>query len=1376
LFYKYVAANAAGSVDTAGVLRQTQIVDNPLGHEYIESASRFWIYFATTCFGFPSKHCHLAWRENILFMNHRTIATALVFVLLLVIMVWSFGSSAANSTSFPASPSTAEPAEAGDVFQEQNEEEVDADLGKWGRGIDREQYLRARGDYIARKRGIEPGLPFNPELRSQAIDQMERQERGRRLESIVSGDLTPAAGGAWTAIGPAPLPNGIGSSGAVSGRVTSIAVDPTNPNNVYLGTAQGGVWRSTNGGTTWTAIFDGADSLAIGALAVAPSQPSTLYVGTGEFNGCGDCFFGAGLYRIDNANTAPTLIGPINPQETISGLTYRVFEGRSITRILVHPSNPGMIWVSTGRGIGGSGANGKGVIPAIAQRGVFRSTTAWPSTNPSDVHFEKLTLPAASADQDTPDMIMEPGNPDNIVVAQIGLSGSGQPSGIYRTTNATAVTPAFSLALNLVVSGIRVSLSVNKTGSTVTVYAATSETPTNTGGCTSVNSGAVRRSIDGGANWSGQLTGGGGFCAGQCFYDMPIAVDPTNANRVYVGGQAASTCGGIVRQATDGGNGGVGNSFQQDSTNLHADNHALVFDGAGNIFCGNDGGVWKRSASASAGTSWTNLNTAPLNTLQFESIAVHPTDRFLMIGGTQDNGTEYQQSSTGNWSQAEGGDGGYCVIDDSATDTVNVNMYHTFFNQTGTQIGFDRAVNTTCLPVKNFWPTRGVGFSAGGDAEQPSLSCDGTANYLHNGLQLTDSVLFYAPMAVGPGVPNTVYFGTDRLYRSSDRGDHMTIVSQEPISVNPPPFNTNSPISTIAIWRGGDNIRVVGLQNGQVWATANGSSTLVNLNPPIPANPTGSATNKFIGRARVDPNNKNVAYITLSYYAPAGQGIWKITNLAAAAVAGGAAPVWVQAGNGIPSIPINAFAIDPQNSNNLYAGTDIGAYFSNDGGANWSPFGGGLPRSAVFDLQIQPSFRILRAATHGRGVWETDLVSPAASTIQFTSGSSSVTEGQVSATVTVTRGGDTSFPATVNYATSDSAGASGCSSANGSARCDYIQTLGTLNFAANETSQQISIPIISDGYVEGAEQFTMSLSNPAGNNVSLGAQASIAITINDSGLTGTNPIDATDSFVREQYVDFLNREPDPAGLNFWMNNINGCGADATCREVQRINTSGAFFLSIEFQETGYLIERIYKTAYGDASASSSLGGTTHPITAPVIRLNEFLPDTQRISRGVVVLVGNWQQQIEDNKQAFTEEFVQRQRFLTAFPLTLTPTQFVETLNDNAKDSNGVKPLSQSERDQLISDLTTGMKTRAQVLRAVAEDQQLKDSESRRAFVLMQYYGYLRRNPNDAPEATLDYAGFEFWLNKLNQANGDYLQAEMVKAFLSSIEYRQRFGS
>jgi hypothetical protein len=199
---------------------------------------------------------------------------------------------------------------------------------------------------------------------------------------------------------------------------------------------------------------------------------------------------------------------------------------------------------------------------------------------------------------------------------------------------------------------------------------------------------------------------------------------------------------------------------------------------------------------------------------------------------------------------------------------------------------------------------------------------------------------------------------------------------------------------------------------------------MVNLASPFPANPNGSA-NKFAGRVAIDPNNKNIGYVTLSYFAPAGQGIWKITNLVAGAAPGAPAgtAVWTAAGNGIPSIPINALAIDPLNSNVLYAGTDIGVYNSTDGGANWAPFGSGLPRSSVFDLQIQPAFRLLRAATHGRGVWEAALISPAASTVQFNASTDSVGEAQGSKTVTITRGGDTSFPASVNYATGDASGA-----------------------------------------------------------------------------------------------------------------------------------------------------------------------------------------------------------------------------------------------------------------------------------------------------------------------------------------------------------------
>lgn len=236
--------------------------------------------------------------------------------------------------------------------------------------------------------------------------------------------------------------------------------------------------------------------------------------------------------------------------------------------------------------------------------------------------------------------------------------------------------------------------------------------------------------------------------------------------------------------------------------------------------------------------------------------------------------------------------------------------------------------------------------------------------------------------------------------------------------------------------------------------------------------------------------------------------------------------------------------------------------------------------------------------------------------------------------------------------------------------------------------------------------------------------------------------------------------------------LTSCGNDPQCIEVKRINVSAAFYISIEFQETGYLVVRLYKSAYGDAMGTSTFGGP-HQLPVPIVRFNEFLPDTRHIGEGVVVGAPGWEQQLENKKQAFVTEFVQRSRFTPTLPTTMTPAQFVDQLNTNAGNV-----LSTSERDAAIAFFggaanTSNMTARAQALRQVAEDQNLRNAEFNRAFVLMQYFGYLRRNPNDPPDT--DYSGFDFWLTKLNQFNGNFVQAEMVKAFIISGEYRQRFG-
>ncbi len=371
-------------------------------------------------------------------------------------------------------------------------------------------------------------------------------------------------------------------------------------------------------------------------------------------------------------------------------------------------------------------------------------------------------------------------------------------------------------------------------------------------------------------------------------------------------------------------------------------------------------------------------------------------------------------------------------------------------------------------------------------------------------------------------------------------------------------------------------------------------------------------------------------------------------------------------------------------------------------------------------------------------------------TIQFAPATYTVSEAAGVVTVTVTRAGDTTVAAAADCTTFDQ---------TATERRDYLLTLGRLEFAAGETQKTVTVFITNDVHVEGDETFQVVLSNPS-VGAALGAATTATVTIaSDDAVLGPNPIDDTTFFVTQQYRDFLNRDPDGGGLNFWRSGIESCGADAQCREVKRIDTSAAFFLSIEFQETGYLVYRMYKAAYSDLNP---------PAVPTPVRLREFLSDTQQIGRGVQVGIGNWQAQLESNKQSYAAAFVARLRFNTAYPQSMTAAQFVDALNANTGGA-----LSTPERDALVSALSSGAMSRAQVLRAVAEDADFVNAEFRRAFVLMQYFGYLRRNPDDPQDTNFD--GYNFWLQKLNQFAGDFRQAEMVKAFILSIEYRQRFG-
>lgn len=245
-----------------------------------------------------------------------------------------------------------------------------------------------------------------------------------------------------------------------------------------------------------------------------------------------------------------------------------------------------------------------------------------------------------------------------------------------------------------------------------------------------------------------------------------------------------------------------------------------------------------------------------------------------------------------------------------------------------------------------------------------------------------------------------------------------------------------------------------------------------------------------------------------------------------------------------------------------------------------------------------------------------------------------------------------------------------------------------------------------------------------------------------------NPIDNTEFFVRQHYLDFLGRQADPPGLQYWMDNINQCGGDPACIDHRRVEVSKAFFLSIEFQETGFFATRFYKAAY-----------------ARMPSLEEFFRDKGLVSQGLIVGQDGWENLLATNKNTFTNTFVSRSEFSTAYGF-MTNQQYVDQLLANAGITDS------AFRNDLINGLTSGQYSRATVLRKIVDDPGFISREYNRAFVMMQYIGYLRRHPSDPPDGP-SMPGYFFWLDKLNRENNPN---EMVRAFLLSTEYRNRFGS
>jgi hypothetical protein len=356
---------------------------------------------------------------------------------------------------------------------------------------------------------------------------------------------------------------------------------------------------------------------------------------------------------------------------------------------------------------------------------------------------------------------------------------------------------------------------------------------------------------------------------------------------------------------------------------------------------------------------------------------------------------------------------------------------------------------------------------------------------------------------------------------------------------------------------------------------------------------------------------------------------------------------------------------------------------------------------------------------------------PGPNSVQFSSANYSVSEGSPRAEITLTRSGDTSGAASVSYATNDGAGLQNCDMVNGKAspRCDFENTIGTVQFAAGETSKTLSVAIVDDAYAEGNETFTINLTGASGATLAAQSAATVMIMDNDNS-NGVAPIDDTNFFVRQQYIDFLGREPDPPGFDGWVQSINNCSGDTT--QCDRVHVSEAFFRSPEFQQRGYFTYRFYSVGLG-----------RKPDYA------EFAPDLARVSGFLDA------SELEAAKVAFIADFMARPAFANTYN-GLGNTQYVDTLLNTA----GV---TLTNRQAMINDLNNASLTRAQVLRQIVESGEVSAKYFNQSFAVMEYFGYLRRDPD---------AMYLNWIDVLDQG-GD--SRSMVDGFVSSSEYRLRFG-
>lgn len=848
----------------------------------------------------------------------------------------------------------------------------------------------------------------------------------------------------WVPLGPATIPDGQTDTTAgpalspVSGRVSAIAVHPTNPNIVYVGGAQGGIWKSTNALSatpTWTPMSDHQPSMAIGDIAIDPVNPNIVYVGTGEPNGSCDSYYGRGILRSADGGLTWTIFG------TGAG---GPFDGQSVSKIVIDPVTAGStatttLWASTARAFLSSGTEQCIAAPEAWNGAVWRSTDSgatWVLQNvPTGVVAPNARIHDMALDPTNSNILyvgvrtngiwksvnakgapatftkLAGGLPDLLATnpltlrSTIGIGGAAVPGTLFLSLESSLGSALWGMYKSLdggatwahVDAGVNGTCNVTVASRTVTRVTGPAFTAAMIGQRIIVNnsfSRTVANVVDAntlttstaentfsatlaGVSWSvGTYPT---YCDGQCFYNMTLALDPTDAtgNSVYIGGNpsffSADTSGTFPVhtnwRSTDGGNTWAGIS-QGDgvSGGLHTDDHKIAFDSTGVVYDGNDGGIWR---SNDHGASWTTMNTNVAIT-QFQSVGLHPSNPNIVLGGTQDNGTNVQNPALQplpKWFHADFGDGGQSFIDQSTPSR----MFHTYFNGSFAFMG----------------PARSKTGGAGGPGSWDFVgSYYGAGGAYYNGINATDPVSFYAPIAAHPAfTPNVVYFASNKLYRAPDpQPPCCPTVAVPPfcgfpsvVCTTPPSWTVKSPpltgqfLSAIGVFPAllaGEEVIYTGASDGRISVSMNvdgsaGLATWTTISGVAPLPP------RFVTEIEVDAgdatgNTALAAFSGFNVTTPTRPGhVFRTVNgLSGAAT-------WTDLSGDLPDLPVNALAIDPTRTPHiLYAGTDIGVFQSLDDGAHWLYLSVGHPVVSVFGLDRNPKTGQIVSSTHGRGMFQ----------------------------------------------------------------------------------------------------------------------------------------------------------------------------------------------------------------------------------------------------------------------------------------------------------------------------------------------------------------------------------------------------------------------